>query len=84
MLHAHHVLPVRAGGQHKIENMIMLCPNCHGIAHNFWPIYHGKYMGPKIKSDFILKMKKIIEGSDEFELTDEELFFDGEVDHAET
>jgi hypothetical protein len=33
MLHAHHVVPLACGGPDTPENMIVLCPTCHSIAH---------------------------------------------------
>jgi 5-methylcytosine-specific restriction endonuclease McrA len=33
LLHAHHIIPVSCGGADRPENMIVLCPTCHAIAH---------------------------------------------------
>lgn len=33
ILHAHHVIPMACGGLDHPDNMIVLCPNCHAIAH---------------------------------------------------
>ena len=33
MLHAHHVVPVSAGGSNAFGNFVQLCPNCHALAH---------------------------------------------------
>lgn len=33
LLHAHHVIPRGCGGPDTVENMLVLCPNCHAIAH---------------------------------------------------
>jgi len=33
MLHAHHVLPLCAGGKDHECNLVLLCPNHHAIAH---------------------------------------------------
>lgn len=33
ILHAHHVVPVSCGGADAVENLIVLCPNCHAVAH---------------------------------------------------
>jgi hypothetical protein len=33
LLHAHHVVPVACGGADAAENLILLCPNHHAIAH---------------------------------------------------
>ncbi len=33
MLHAHHVVPIARGGPDVATNLIVLCPNCHAVAH---------------------------------------------------
>lgn len=33
MLHMHHTVPVSRGGSDGFDNLILLCPNCHAIAH---------------------------------------------------
>lgn len=33
ILHCHHVIPVNCGGSNDDSNLIILCPNCHAIAH---------------------------------------------------
>lgn len=33
LLHGHHVVPIACGGADAVENLILLCPTCHGIAH---------------------------------------------------
>jgi 5-methylcytosine-specific restriction endonuclease McrA len=33
MLHAHHITPRACGGTDDQRNLIVLCPNCHAIAH---------------------------------------------------
>lgn len=30
----HHIDAVSEGGQHELDNLILLCPNCHKLAHN--------------------------------------------------
>ena len=30
--HIHHIDPVNDGGTHTIDNLILLCPNCHALA----------------------------------------------------
>lgn len=32
--HVHHIIPKSAGGTDELENLIVLCPNCHQIRHN--------------------------------------------------
>lgn len=33
LLHAHHVIPLCAGGPDSPDNVLVLCPNCHALAH---------------------------------------------------
>lgn len=35
MLHIHHVKPVHRGGTNAKSNTVLVCPNCHSIAHYF-------------------------------------------------
>ena len=32
-LHYHHIVPVSDGGNGNTDNIILLCPNCHKMAH---------------------------------------------------
>lgn len=32
--HIHHIKPICEGGKDDIENVVMLCPNCHALAHH--------------------------------------------------
>lgn len=31
----HHITPVQLGGPAEPSNLIVLCPNCHGLVHNY-------------------------------------------------
>lgn len=33
-LHAHHIVPVSAGGNHTLSNLSTLCDTCHGLIHD--------------------------------------------------
>ena len=33
VLHVHHLRPREYGGGDEPENLIVLCPNCHAVAH---------------------------------------------------
>lgn len=33
VMHMHHVVPVANGGNNKRSNLVVICPNCHVIAH---------------------------------------------------
>lgn len=32
-LHAHHIVPIKSGGSHKISNLVTLCKGCHKSIH---------------------------------------------------
>lgn len=42
MLHAHHVVPIAAGGKDHAKNLVLLCPNHHAIAHALGKIVADK------------------------------------------
>lgn len=33
VMHMHHVIPVADGGNNVHTNLVVICPNCHAIAH---------------------------------------------------
>lgn len=33
LLHRHHIKPRSEGGEDEPSNTVMLCPNCHALAH---------------------------------------------------
>lgn len=33
VLHLHHRVPVSKGGTNRIDNVVLLCPNCHALVH---------------------------------------------------
>ena len=63
LLHAHHVVPVSCGGPNREENMTLLCPNHHAIAHRATYIsgsYGNRaYDGPTTPSALIELLKLI-------------------------
>jgi 5-methylcytosine-specific restriction endonuclease McrA len=48
LLHAHHIVPLHAGGDDSSVNLVLLCFNCHAIVHlkvaDYWAL-HPRY-GP--------------------------------------
>ncbi len=52
-VNAHHIKPVSAGGENKDDNLILLCPNHHAIAHFISHTHKGKYSGPSSKQELI-------------------------------
>lgn len=49
LLHAHHVVPLACGGDDAVENLIVLCPTCHALAHYVTSRsnYQRRYSGPR-------------------------------------
>lgn len=39
ILNIHHILPVSLGGDARVQNLIALCPNCHGMVHHYRKAY---------------------------------------------
>ena len=33
LVQVHHIVPVSVGGGNEDDNLVVLCPNCHAIAH---------------------------------------------------
>lgn len=52
----HHIIPLSDGGKDKIKNVIVLCPNCHRLAHELYKTYKTT-LGKSKKKD----LKKTIE-----------------------
>jgi 5-methylcytosine-specific restriction endonuclease McrA len=40
-LEAHHIRPLSHGGQDEADNLVVLCPNHHAMAHHLWPKKRG-------------------------------------------
>jgi len=53
LLHAHHVVPVSCGGPDETANLLVLCPNCHAIAHYVAPRVNTlrQYCGPRTATE---------------------------------
>lgn len=47
LMHAHHILPRSCGGADIKENMIVICPICHALAHRLGRIIRVKKGGHK-------------------------------------
>ena len=52
-LEIHHVRPVTQGGEDNIENLILLCPNCHKMAHTAY--YNEKFLKGFIKTELTIE-----------------------------
>ena len=52
-LHAHHVIPLACGGQDGVDNILVLCPNHHALAHTVGRRSYWKYSGPLSRQQMI-------------------------------
>jgi predicted HNH restriction endonuclease len=63
VLHAHHIVPVACGGQDTDSNFVLLCPNCHALAHHYGGIIWHKdthkrgWNGPITREEFFIAAK---------------------------
>jgi hypothetical protein len=55
MMELHHVVPVACGGGDSPENLLLLCPNHHRLAHKLTSISYkrGAYFGPRSREEMI-------------------------------
>lgn len=40
----HHIIPIKKGGTGELQNLVLLCPNCHRKAHNKY--FTKEYLQP--------------------------------------
>lgn len=55
----HHIVPKHQGGPHEVENLMVICPNCHALITR-------KYLIVKNRSDIIKTRRKIIKSLKSF------------------
>jgi hypothetical protein len=67
MMHAHHVIPVACGGDDAEANLVLLCPNCHSVAHRLGTISPAKgqwpeftWSGPRTPKELLNEMDLLI------------------------
>ncbi|MBU1912517.1 MAG: HNH endonuclease [Candidatus Omnitrophica bacterium] len=53
IVESHHLLPKNKGGLHEINNLMVLCPNCHALITR-------KYLGLKNRKDIPSLQRKIV------------------------
>jgi predicted restriction endonuclease len=53
IVESHHILPKNKGGLHEINNLMVLCPNCHALITR-------KYIGLKGRKDIHSLQRKIV------------------------
>jgi len=49
----HHIIPKKIGGPHEINNLIILCPNCHALVTRKHFTLNGREDIPKIRKKVI-------------------------------
>ena len=62
MMPVHHLRGVASGGDHSRENLILLCPNCHAIAHSVFRQGFGSTDAPADRGEFISCLKDAMLG----------------------
>ncbi len=65
ILHAHHVVPLACGGVDEAKNWVVVCPNCHALAHYACPREGRKYRGPRSRAGLLAVVAALREGIEE-------------------
>lgn len=53
----HHVTPKYQGGQHEIDNLMVVCPNCHGLITRGYLVLDSRRDIPKVRRKILKKLK---------------------------
>lgn len=57
LIHLHHVIPVSESGPDTRENCVLLCPNCHAVAH--WRYRNTpKYERPTTPAELLAMLRR--------------------------
>jgi 5-methylcytosine-specific restriction endonuclease McrA len=59
VLNSHHVVPRSIGGHDGAENRILLCPNCHAIAHHILYPRKNQPAWPRDRSDLLARLREM-------------------------
>lgn len=59
IVQAHHIVPAACGGLATVENLILLCPNHHIIAHEVLGKPAGIWRGPRTREELIATLKRL-------------------------
>lgn len=55
----HHVIPKYQGGPHELENLMVVCPNCHALITRGILILKSRKEIPKIRRSVVARIKKL-------------------------
>lgn len=53
----HHILPKHQGGPHEIENLMVVCPNCHGLITRGYLVLKNRAEIPTIRKKILKSIK---------------------------
>jgi hypothetical protein len=60
LLQMHHITPVCRDGSHEHDNIALLCPNHHALAHLVWPNYRrARWCGPESRDEFMRILRRV-------------------------
>jgi hypothetical protein len=59
LLHAHHVVPRCHGGGDEPENLLVVCPNHHALAHYVSKRTYRVYAGPRTRAALLEKIRLV-------------------------
>jgi transcription initiation factor IIE alpha subunit len=58
-MNVHHIIPASCGGGDADENLILLCPNHHSLAHTVGRRSRKSYFGPTDRAALILALREV-------------------------
>ena len=57
LLHAHHIVALAVGGSDTLDNVAVLCPNCHSLAHYVTSRALGRHLGPSTREQLFISLQ---------------------------
>lgn len=66
VLAAHHIIPTATGGTDDRDNLVLLCPNHHAIAHIISRRNGDAWLGPRTKNDLLIMLRAVEAEDDEY------------------
>lgn len=65
ILHAHHIVPLSAGGTDSPSNLVLLCPTCHALAHRtgrLTGVGQRDWSGPRTETALLARLIPMVSG----------------------